>query len=94
MLHEQAHYHDGGANFPQSTFQVAFFIPHPAYVSKLPDKNLHSLFDIQEQIHNAQCLDDDNDDGDDDKNQAALLSLMRAHLFCFFGARRRKTLPV
>jgi hypothetical protein len=59
MLCEQAHYHYRGASFPQSTFQVAFFILHPADVSKLPDKNLDSLSDLQEQIHYAQCLDDE-----------------------------------
>jgi hypothetical protein len=90
MLCEQVHYHDGGARFSQSIFHVAFFIPHPADIAKLPDKNLNSLSDLQEQIHNAQCLDND----DDDKNQAALLSLTRAHLLCFLGVRQSKTLPM
>jgi hypothetical protein len=58
MLCEQAHYHDGEDSFLQSTFQVAFFVPHPADVSEPPDKNLGSLSDLQERIHNAQCLDD------------------------------------
>jgi hypothetical protein len=40
MLCEQVHYCDGGANFPQSKFQVAFFILHPTDVSEPPDKNL------------------------------------------------------
>jgi hypothetical protein len=58
MLCEQVHYCDGGASFPQSTFQVAFFVPHPAEVSELRDKNLNYLADLPERIHNAQCLDD------------------------------------
>lgn len=36
MLCEQAHYYDGGASFPQSTF----FVLHPADISEQPDKNL------------------------------------------------------
>jgi hypothetical protein len=43
MLCQQAHYRDGGTSFPQSTFQVAFFIPHPTGVSELPDKILDCL---------------------------------------------------
>jgi hypothetical protein len=39
-LCEQVQYHDGKASFPQSTFQVTFFMPHPTDISKLPDKNL------------------------------------------------------
>jgi hypothetical protein len=39
-LCEQAHYRDAGASFPQSTFQVTFFILDPADFSELPDKNL------------------------------------------------------
>jgi hypothetical protein len=35
MLYEQAHYCDGGASIPQSTFQVAFFLPEPP--AKNPD---------------------------------------------------------
>jgi hypothetical protein len=38
MLWEQVNYSDGGASFPQPTFQVAFSILHPADISKLPDK--------------------------------------------------------
>jgi hypothetical protein len=41
MLCGQAHYHDGGASFLQSTFQVTFFALHPANVSQIPDKNLN-----------------------------------------------------
>jgi hypothetical protein len=37
-LFAQAHYRDGEANFPQSTFCIAFFVPHPADVP--PDKTL------------------------------------------------------
>lgn len=37
-LHEQANYRDE-ATFPQSTFQVAFFVSHPTDVSEMPDKN-------------------------------------------------------
>jgi hypothetical protein len=39
MLCEQVHHHDGGASFPQSTFQVSFFVLLAADVSELPDKS-------------------------------------------------------
>jgi hypothetical protein len=39
VLCEQEHYHDGEANFPQSTFQVAFVLLHPTDVSELPEKD-------------------------------------------------------
>lgn len=42
MLCEQMHYRDGGGKFPQSTFQVTFFI-HPVDVSEPPDKDLEYL---------------------------------------------------
>jgi hypothetical protein len=41
---EWAHYHDGGASFPQSTFQVVCFVLHLADVSEPPEKSL----DLQE----------------------------------------------
>jgi hypothetical protein len=56
MLCEQAHYRDGGASFPQSTFRVAFFIPHPTDISELPDKNLDQLPNLQERICNDNAL--------------------------------------
>jgi hypothetical protein len=45
-LCEWAHYHDGGASFPQSAFQVISL--HPAHISELPDKNFDELSDLQE----------------------------------------------
>jgi hypothetical protein len=72
MMCEHAHYHDGGVSFPHSTFQAIFFVLHDADISELWDK-LFCLADLQEQIHNAQCLDDL-------KRQAAFLSLTSAPL--------------
>jgi hypothetical protein len=43
MLCEQMHYRDGGDRFPQSTFQVTSFVPHPVGISEPPDKNLDYL---------------------------------------------------
>jgi hypothetical protein len=54
MLSEQAHYRDGGASFPQSRFQVAFFALHPTDMSEHPDKNLDCLnFRSKFIMHNA-----------------------------------------
>jgi hypothetical protein len=57
MLCEQAHYHDGGASFLQSTFQVAFFVLHPTDVSEPLDKNLDYLtFRREFMLHKALMI--------------------------------------
>jgi hypothetical protein len=76
MLCEQTHYRDGGTSFPQSAFQVIFFVPHPVDISELPDTNLDYLTFRNEFImHNASMIE----------KQVALFSLASAPLVLSWG---------
>jgi hypothetical protein len=85
MLCELVYYHSGLARFPHFTFQVAFFVPHPADVSDWLNKDLECLtFRSKFTIQNTKLKI---------IKMEALLSLDSIPV-CFFDVRWSRTLPL